>query len=110
MAATERVVVLMTKSQKTAVAERARAAKLSVAEFMRRSALGQDDPTLRALLVQVRRSTAATNRAFRRVLPALEDAQQRADAREADVARRAREEFTEAEAERVAEALFGRGR
>ncbi len=110
MAATERVVVLMTKSQKTAVAERARAANLSVADFMRRSALGEDDPTLQALLLQVRRSTAAIHRAFRRVLPSLERARERAADREAEVARRAREEFTEAEAQRVVETLFGGGR
>ena len=43
MAATERVVVLMTPEQKSDVTLRAAARKLSVGDYMRRQALGDDE-------------------------------------------------------------------
>lgn len=74
MAATERVVVLMTPEQKKAVAKRARAEKLSLSDYMRRQALG-DDPLLTGLLSELQQSTVGARAALERVIARLEQAE-----------------------------------
>lgn len=59
MAATERVVVLMTAEQKRSIAEQARAEGASIADYTRRQALG--DELLREALTEIERSLAETN-------------------------------------------------
>jgi hypothetical protein len=87
MAATERLVVLMTPQQKQIVAQRARAENLSLSDYMRRQALG-DDELLAGLLGELRASTAAAMEALNHAIVTLEEA----DAAQAEADARAYEE------------------
>jgi hypothetical protein len=104
MAATERVVVLMTPEQKERVTERARAEDLSLSDYMRRQALG-DDELLAALLAELRRSTAGAIEALDNVLTRLQAAEaSRAEAEER-AHRRARAEFADIDVDAFARLL-----
>jgi hypothetical protein len=83
MAATERVVVLMTPAQKQAVVEHARAENLSVGDYMRRRALGEDELLVRSLAelsVSTQIAVAALDGSIAR-LRQVETSQDRADRR-----------------------------
>lgn len=71
MAATERVVVLMTPEQKSDVTQRAAAEKLSLGDYMRRQALG-DDEILGALVEELAASTERARVALDRTLARLD--------------------------------------
>ncbi|MGE0047812.1 MAG: hypothetical protein AB7T01_02625 [Acidithiobacillus sp.] len=71
MAATERVVVLMSSEQKAQLQSRARAAHLSLADYVRRKAL-DEDATLEALLQELSASTAQARQALERTLTHLQ--------------------------------------
>lgn len=92
MAATERVVVLMTPEQKTTVADRARAEELSLSDYMRRQALGNDE-ILEALLTELRVSTTRALEALDRTLERSREREATNAEREAAARRRALEEF-----------------
>lgn len=92
MAATERVVVLMTPEQKAAVADRARAEELSLSDYMRRRALG-DDELLEALLTQIEVSTTQALEALDRTLERSREREAWNAEREAAARRRALDEF-----------------
>ncbi len=92
MAATERVVVLMTPEQKAAVADRAGAEELSLSDYMRRRALGNDEP-LDALLTELKVSTAQALDALDRTLERSREREAAKAEREAAARRRALDEF-----------------
>ncbi len=86
-AATERVTVLMTPAEKSALEERAKSAGVSVGEYVRRS-VDSFDPEeaeelaqLAALAVELHRSNSAASSALARALAAI-------DATRAQLARR----------------------
>jgi hypothetical protein len=103
--ATERVVVLMTPKQKADVTKRATEEKLSVGDFMRRQALG-DDELLTALLDELKGSTAYAKEALDRTLARLADFEQR----HADIEKKARQkaqaEFSDIDPEALGRLLF----
>lgn len=76
MAATERVVVLMTPEQKSDVTLRAAAQKLSVGDYMRRQALG-DDELLGALMEELTASTERARSALDRTIARLDETERR---------------------------------
>jgi hypothetical protein len=92
MAATERVVVLMTPEQKAAVADRAGAEALSLSDYMRRRALG-DDEALEALLTELEVSTSQALDALDRTLERSREREAATAEREAAARRRALDEF-----------------
>lgn len=92
MAATERVVVLMTPQQKSDVALRAAAEKLSLADYMRRQALG-DDELLGVLVAELAVSTEKARRAVESTLARLDESERRRPEIEAAAKRRAEAEF-----------------
>lgn len=61
MATTDRLLVLMTKDQKAKIAKRAKAANLTMGEFLRRAAFAyqpeQDEKALEGLIEQVKKTT-----------------------------------------------------
>ncbi len=91
MAATERVTILMDRSQKAHLTRRARAAGMSVGEFVRGKALDGDGDD--ALLELVHESTARANAALDRALVAIQAGRDQDPAREAAARERARREF-----------------
>ena len=101
MAATERVVVLMTPEQKTSVASRAAAEKLSVGDYMRRKALG-DDELLGALMVELAASTGRAQTALDRTLARLEESERRLPEIKAAARERAVAEFADVDPDLVA--------
>ena len=94
MAATERVVVTMTKEQKVDVRSRATAAQLSMSAYMRQQALGNDEP-LSALLGELTRSTTKANASLGRTLTVLEESERCWPEIEAAARERAIAEFSE---------------
>jgi hypothetical protein len=103
--ATERVVVLMTPKQKAAVTKRASEEKLSVGDFMRRQALG-DDELLTALLDELKGSTAYAKEALDRTLARLADFEQRHAEIEQKARQKAQAEFHDIDPEALARILF----
>ncbi len=91
MAVTERVTILMDPSQKAHLTRRARAAGMSVGEFVRGKLLDGDSDD--ALLDLVRESTARANAALDRALVAIEAGRDPDMARAAAARERARREF-----------------
>ena len=106
MAATERVVVLMTPEQKAAVADRARAEELSLSDYMRRRALGTDE-LLEALVTELKASTAQALEALDRTLERSREREATRAEREAVVRRRALEEFEDVDPEAFGRLLAG---
>lgn len=90
--ATERVVVLMTPTQKADAQRRAKAERLSLSEFMRRQALG-DGEMLSVALAQLRESTTNATAALDHALDRLADAQAHKTERDAEARANARAEF-----------------
>ena len=86
MAATERIVVLVTPEQKAAISSRAKEAKLTVGELLRRAAAAysgdEQDQALAGLVEQVRRSTAQASRALDDALRRVAESQRRIAAME----------------------------
>lgn len=72
MAATERVPVLMTVAEKKRIVARAKKAGLTIAEYMRRAAEGfspdQDEAALIAMIVEMNRVTAKTEKTIEATL------------------------------------------
>lgn len=98
MAATERVVILMSKAQKHAVESRARAARLGVGAYMRRQALGEggdEDAVLSALAKELKASNARAVRALDDAVTRLEATKRQWPELEAAARRRAEMEFAE---------------
>lgn len=91
MAATERVVVLMEPSQKLRLTKQARAAGLSVGEYIRNRALDEDE-ILKALIAELKASTA-------KAITAIDETLARMDAREKARAEREAEIRAEVEAQ-----------
>jgi hypothetical protein len=104
MAATERVVVLMTPEQKKAVVRRARAEKLSLSDYMRRQALG-DDPLLTGLLSELQQSTTGARAALERVIARLEQAEALQSEAEDQARRLALREFQDIDGKALARFL-----
>lgn len=102
MAATERVVILMSKTQKRAVESRARAARLGIGAYMRRQALGEagdEDAVLGALAKELKASNARASRALDDTIAQLEAT--RLHWTELEAAARCRAEMEFAELARV---------
>lgn len=98
MAATERVVILMSKAQKRAVESRAHAARLGVGAYMRRQALGEggdEDAVLSALAKELTESNARAARALDEAVTRLEATRLQWPELEAAARRRAEMEFAE---------------
>lgn len=93
MAATERVVVLMTPEQKSDVTQRAAAEKLSLGDYMRRQALG-DDEILGALVDELAASTERARVALDRTLARLDESERQRPEIEAAARERALAEFS----------------
>lgn len=91
---TERVVVLMTAKQKADIKRSAKTEAISVGEFIRRRALG-DDAMLSELVGQVRESTRNAAAALDHTLDRLGDAQARQPERDAIARENAMAEFAE---------------
>jgi hypothetical protein len=98
MAASERVVVLMTRAQKAQVAESARQAHLSMGDYMRRAALG-DDPELSALLAQIQGAVRDMNAELDAAHAAVEAIQAEAADREKQAREKARATYQLEDAE-----------
>lgn len=93
MAATERVVVLMTPEQKSDVTQRAAAERLSLGDYMRRQALG-DDELLGALVEELAASTERARIALDRTLARLDESERQMPDVEAAARGRALAEFS----------------
>ncbi|HUY01981.1 MAG TPA: hypothetical protein VMV33_01740 [Rhodocyclaceae bacterium] len=104
MAATERVVVLMTPEQKSDVTQRAAAEKLSLGDYMRRQALG-DDELLSVLVEELTASTQKARIALDRTLARLDESERRMPEIEAAARERAKAEFTALDPELFAQLL-----
>lgn len=104
MAATERVVVLMTPEQKRDVTLRASAEKLSLGDYMRRQALG-DDELLAALVDELAASTERARVALDQTLARLDESERRLPEIEAAARQRAAAEFAALDPERFAQRL-----
>jgi hypothetical protein len=81
MAATERVPVLMTAAEKKRIVARARKAGLTTAEYMRRAAEGfspsEDEAALVAMIEEMNRVTANTEKAIDATLKFVADSNKR---------------------------------
>ena len=98
MAATERVVILMSKAQKRTVESRARAAQLGIGAYMRRQALGEagdEDVVLNALAKELQASNARAARALDDAIAQLEATKLQWPELEAAARRHAEMEFAE---------------
>ena len=104
-AVTARVVVLMTPQQKVELTKRASEEQLSVSDFMRRQALG-DDEMLTALLDEMRGATDYAKEAIERTLARLSDYEQRQADIEKKARRKADAEFGDIDPEALARILF----
>ena len=98
--ATERVVVLMSPEQKADVSERARASKLSLGDYMRRSALG-DDAVLTALVEQLKESTRETMATVDQALSRMDERERTMAEHDAAIRRRAEAEFADIDLDAV---------
>jgi hypothetical protein len=94
MPSTERLVVLLTPEQKTAIAARAKAQNLTMGEVVRRSVESyrpsEDDVALEKLLEQVEASTTQANHALDDALEAIKSSLRRIDACSAAAQKRTR--------------------
>jgi hypothetical protein len=90
--ATERIPVLVTKEQKARIAEKARAANLSMGEFVRRAVEsyepGDDEKLLEGLIEQVMRTTEEAARAMEETLAFVSASRERMDRMETEHAAR----------------------
>ena len=81
MGATERIPVLLTRAQKTRLAKRAKAAKLTMGEFVRRAAdayvPGADEQALQVLIARVKKSAEQAAGAMDQALAAVAKSQKR---------------------------------
>jgi len=81
MAATERVPVLMTVAEKKRIVARAKKAGLTTAEYMRRAAEGyspdRDEAALVAMITEMNRVTANTEKAIDATLKYVSDSNKR---------------------------------
>ncbi len=102
VAATERVVILMTPGQKASVASHAAAEKLSVGDYMRRNASG-DDELLGALMVELAASTERAQTTLDRTLARPEEAERRLPEIEAAARERAMAEFADVDPDLLAQ-------
>jgi hypothetical protein len=107
--ATERVVVLMTPQQKVAATRRARAARMTLSEYMRRRALDEDEQ-LAGLVAQLQASTATATSALDRALERLCEVQSFQGDRNAQARLEARAEFEDVDAEAFADLVRPRAR
>jgi hypothetical protein len=92
MAATERIPLLVTSTQKALFAKKAKASKLTVNEFVRRAAEaydpGDDDEALSRLVAQVKQTTGEATAALDAALKSCADSNRRiADMEAAHAAR-----------------------
>jgi len=92
MSTSERIPVLVTPEQKARIAARAKAAKLSLGEFMRRAAESysphdEDEAALNGLLVQVTKTTQRASKALDSALRAVAASQRRIAAMEVAASR-----------------------
>lgn len=104
-AVTARVVVLMTPQQKVELTKRAKEEQLSVSDFMRRQALG-DDELLTALIDELSGATAYAKEALDRTLTRLADFEQRQADVEKNASQKAQAEFSDIDPEALARILF----
>ena len=104
--ATERVVVLMTPKQKADASRRAKAARLSLGDFIRRQIFG-DEELLSAVVTQLEESTATATAALDSAAARLADAQAFQPEREAQARARALAEFADVDPEAFAELVAG---
>jgi len=86
MSATERIVVLVTPEQKAEISSRAKEAKLTVGELLRRAAaaytMDEQDEALAGLVEQVRKSAAQASKALDDALRQVSASQRRIAAME----------------------------
>jgi propanediol dehydratase small subunit len=73
MSSTERLVILLTRKEKASIAAKAKSAKLTMGEFVRRATVtyNPDDSLLEGLITQVEKSTAQANKALDDALKAI---------------------------------------
>jgi hypothetical protein len=94
MGATERIVVLVTPEQKAEISSRAKEAKLTVGELLRRAAaaysMDEQDEALAGLVEQVRKSAAQASKALDDALRQVSASQRRIAAMEKARARTAK--------------------
>jgi len=94
VAATERIPLLMTPTQKSLLVKRAKASKLTVNEFVRRAAEvynpSDDDEALMRLVEQVKQTTRAATTALGEALKSCDESNRRIANMEAAHSRRAR--------------------
>ena len=94
MGATERIVVLVTPEQKAEISSRAKEAKLTVGELLRRAAaaysMDEQDEALTGLVEQVRKSAAQASKALDDALRQVSASQRRIAAMEKAHARAAK--------------------
>ena len=94
MGATERIVVLVTPEQKAEISSRAKEAKLTVGELLRRAAaaysVDEQDEALAGLVDQVRKSAAQASKALDDALRQVSASQRRIAAMEKAHARAAK--------------------
>ena len=85
--ATDRLPVLMSKDQKAQIAKRAKAARLTMGEFLRRAAFAyrpdEDEESLDGLIDQVKKTTRAASRSIDQAIAFVTASQQRIAAMEA---------------------------
>jgi hypothetical protein len=97
MAATARLIVMMEKDEKAALEAQAEAARVSTAEFVRRRLFGRGEREEEAFIDMLADMKPLVQRAARTIdanLAAIRDLRERTDARDAQVATRARHELT----------------
>lgn len=86
MSSTERLVVLLTRKEKASIAARAKNAKLTMGEFVRRATgtynPNEDDSLLEGLITQVEKSTAQANKALDDALKAIAESNKRIASRQ----------------------------
>jgi len=79
--ATERIPVLVTATEKGQIAKMAKAAGLSMGEFLRRAAAAfrpsEDDAMLEGMIDQMNKTTAQANSAIDKALAFVEDSNKR---------------------------------
>ncbi|MCM2523602.1 MULTISPECIES: hypothetical protein [Stenotrophomonas] len=104
--ATERVVVLMPPKQKANASRRAKAARLSLGDFIRRQIFG-DEELLSAVVAQLEESTATATAALDSATVCLADARALQPECEAQARASARAEFADVDPEAFAELVAG---
>ncbi len=88
--ATERIPVLVTATEKGRIAKMAKAAGLSMGEFLRRAAASfepnEDDRILEGMIDQMNKATVQANAAIDRALALVEESNQRIEKMERQAA------------------------